>query len=110
MSFGSLGLCDELLKTVTEQGYAAPSPIQIEAIPVVLTQRDVMAVANTGTGKTASFTLPIIQLLAGSRTPHSQHVRALVITPTRELAAQVAQSVQSYSRHMNIRSAVVFGG
>jgi ATP-dependent RNA helicase RhlE len=110
MSFGSLGLCDELLKTITEQGYTAPSPIQMEAIPAVLTQRDVMAVANTGTGKTASFALPLIQLLSGGHAPHSQHVRALIITPTRELAAQVAQSVQSYSRHMNIRSAAVFGG
>jgi ATP-dependent RNA helicase RhlE len=110
MSFGSLGLCDELLKTVTEQGYKAPSPIQKEAIPVVLTQRDVMAVAHTGTGKTASFTLPMIQLLSGGHTPHSKHVRALVIAPTRELAAQVAQSVKIYSRHMNMRSAAVFGG
>ena len=110
MSFGSLGLCDELLKTVTEQGYTAPSPIQMEAIPAVFSQRDVMAVAHTGTGKTASFTLPMIQLLSGGHAAHSQHVRALIITPTRELAAQVAQSVQSYSRHMNIRSAAVFGG
>jgi ATP-dependent RNA helicase RhlE len=120
MSFGSLGLCDELLKTVAEQGYTAPSPIQIEAIPAVLSQRDVMAVAHTGTGKTAGFTLPMVQLLSGGHiqndtsqggtSPQAQYVRALVITPTRELAAQVAQSVQNYSRHMNIRSAAVFGG
>jgi ATP-dependent RNA helicase RhlE len=110
MSFTSLGLCDALLKAITEQGYTAPSPIQREAIPAVLTQRDVMAVAHTGTGKTASFTLPMVQLLSGGQAPQSQHVRALVITPTRELAAQVAQSVENYSRHMNIRSAAVFGG
>ena len=110
MSFGSLGLCDELLKTVAEQGYTTPSAIQIEAIPVVLSQRDVMAVAHTGTGKTAGFTLPMLQLLSGGSSGHAQNVRALVITPTRELAAQVAQSVQNYSRHMNVRCAAVFGG
>jgi ATP-dependent RNA helicase RhlE len=110
MSFGSLGLCDELLKTVAEQGYTTPSPIQIEAIPVVLSQRDVMAVAHTGTGKTAGFTLPMLQLLSGGSSGQAQYVRALVITPTRELAAQVAQSVQDYGRHMNVRSAAVFGG
>jgi len=110
MSFGFLGLCDELLKAVAEQGYTTPSPIQIEAIPVVLSQRDVMAVAHTGTGKTAGFTLPMVQLLSGGPSPQAQYVRALVITPTRELAAQVAECVQNYSRHMNIRSAAVFGG
>jgi ATP-dependent RNA helicase RhlE len=115
MSFGSLGLCDELLKTVAEQGYTTPSPIQIEAIPAVLSQRDVMAVAHTGTGKTAGFTLPILQLLSGGiiqdgPRPQALCVRALVITPTRELAAQVASSVKNYSRHMNICSAAVFGG
>lgn len=120
MTFGSLGLCDELLHTVVEQGYTTPSPIQIQAIPAVLSQRDVMAVAHTGTGKTASFTLPLLQLLAAeysqndiiqsSPSQQSQRVRALIITPTRELAVQVALSVQNYSRHMNIRSAAVFGG
>ena len=110
MSFGSLGLCDELLKAVAEQGYTTPTPIQLEAIPAVLSQRDVMAVAQTGTGKTAGFTLPMVQLLSGGPSPQGQSVRALVITPTRELAAQVVESVQNYSRHMNIRSAAVFGG
>jgi ATP-dependent RNA helicase RhlE len=110
MSFGSLGLCDELLKSVAEQGYTAPSPIQAEAIPAVLSRRDVMAVAHTGTGKTAGFTLPMVQLLSGGPSPQANHVRALVITPTRELAAQVADSVQNYSRHMNISSAAAFGG
>jgi ATP-dependent RNA helicase RhlE len=110
MPFGSLGLCNELLKSVAEQGYTSPSPIQIEAIPVVLSQRDVMAVANTGTGKTASFTLPMVQLLSRGVSSQPQCVRALVITPTRELAAQVAASIENYSRHMNIRSGAVFGG
>ncbi len=110
MSFGSLGLCDELLKAVAEQGYTTPSPIQIDAIPMVLSQRDVIAVAHTGTGKTASFTLPMVQLLSAGPSPQAHYVRALVITPTRELAAQVVDSVQNYSRHMNIRSTAVFGG
>ena len=110
MSFGALGLCDELLKTLAEQGYTKPSPIQVSAIPAVLSRRDVMAVAHTGTGKTAAFTLPILQLVSGGKSSQAQGVRALIIAPTRELAAQVAQSVQNYSRHMNIRSAGVFGG
>jgi ATP-dependent RNA helicase RhlE len=115
MSFGSLGLCGELLKTIAEQGYTTPSPIQIKAIPAVLSQRDVMAVAQTGTGKTAGFTLPMVQLMSGGafhsgQSPQAQRVRALIITPTRELAAQVAVSVQNYSRNMNICSAAVFGG
>ncbi|GAC19954.1 DEAD/DEAH box helicase [Paraglaciecola arctica] len=115
MSFGALGLCEELLKTVAEQGYTKPSPIQIKAIPAVLSGRDVMAVANTGTGKTAGFTLPVVQLLSGGAnmdapTLQAKCVRALVITPTRELAAQVADNVKNYSRRMNIRSVAVFGG
>jgi ATP-dependent RNA helicase RhlE len=110
MSFDALGLCDELLKAVAEKGYTLPSAIQVEAIPAVLSGRDIMAVANTGTGKTAGFTLPMVQLLSGGSSSQAKCIRALVITPTRELAAQVAQSVQDYSRHMNIRSAAVFGG
>jgi ATP-dependent RNA helicase RhlE len=110
MSFGSLGLCDELLKTVIEQGYKTPSPVQVAAIPAVLSQRDVMAVAQTGTGKTAGFTLPMVQLLFGGPSAKAQCVRALVITPTRELAAQVASSVQNYSRHLDISTAAAFGG
>lgn len=110
MSFGSLGLCDVLLKIVEEQGYTTATEIQYEAIPAVLSQRDVMAVAQTGTGKTAAFTLPMVQLLSGGPSPQSKTVRALVITPTRELAAQVEKSIQNYSRDMNIRSAAVFGG
>lgn len=110
MSFGALGLCDELLKTVTEQGYTTPSPIQAEAIPAVLSQRDVMAIARTGTGKTAGFTLPMLQLLSAGPSAQPSQVRALVIAPTRELAAQVASNVQTYSRHLTLRSAVVYGG
>lgn len=110
MSFDSLGLCDELLKSITQKGYTTPSPIQIKAIPAVLSQRDVIAVAQTGTGKTAGFTLPILHLLAGGPNPKTHSVRALIITPTRELAAQVNKSVKDYSHHLNIRSEAVFGG
>lgn len=110
MPFGALGLCDELLKAVAEQGYTTPSPIQREAIPAVLSHGDVMAVAHTGTGKTASFVLPVVQLLSAGSSSKTKCVRALIITPTRELAAQVAKSVQNYSRHLNIQSAAVFGG
>jgi len=110
MSFRDLGLRDELLKTVAEQGYITPSAIQAAAIPVVLSQCDVMAVAQTGTGKTAGFTLPMVQLLSGGASPQAQSIRALIITPTRELAAQVAVSIESYSRHLDIRTAAVFGG
>lgn len=110
MSFGTLGLCDELLKTVAEQGYTTPSPIQMEAIPAVLSGRDVMAIARTGTGKTAGFTLPMLQLLSAGSAAEPSQVRALVIAPTRELAAQVAGNVQTYSRHLTLRAAVVYGG
>ncbi|OUL56875.1 DEAD/DEAH box helicase [Pseudoalteromonas ulvae] len=110
MSFDALGLGNELVQAVTEQGYTTPTPIQAEAIPVVLSQRDVMAVANTGTGKTAAFTLPLLQLLSTGTAAQTKSVRALIITPTRELAAQVAKSVQQYSCHLAIRSAAVFGG
>jgi ATP-dependent RNA helicase RhlE len=110
MSFSSLGLCDELSKAVSEQGYTSPSPIQAEAIPAVLNQRDVLAIAQTGTGKTAAFTLPVLQLLLAKPKSKTGGVRALIITPTRELAAQVAASLATYSRHVSISSAPVFGG
>ena len=110
MSFSALHLSDELLKAIAEQGYTTPTAIQLEAIPAVLSGRDVMAAAQTGTGKTASFTLPMVQLLAGGESPRALHIRALVLTPTRELAAQVSESIQNYSRHLNILSAAAFGG
>lgn len=110
MSFDSLCLRDELLQAVAEQGYTTPTAIQLEAIPAILSGRDVMATAHTGTGKTASFTLPMVQLLSAGTRPKALQVRALVITPTRELAAQVSESVHNYSQHLNIRSAAVFGG
>ncbi len=110
MSFDSLGLSDKILQAITEQGYEKPSPIQEQAIPLVLAGRDVMAAAQTGTGKTAGFTLPILEILSRGQQASANQVRALILTPTRELAAQVADNVATYSRHLPLKSAVVFGG
>lgn len=109
MSFASLGLSTELLSAIKDQGYTTPTPIQLQAIPSILKGRDIIAAAQTGTGKTAGFTLPLLQLL--SNNPKSDHrIRALIVTPTRELAAQVQQSVATYGRHLPLKSCVVFGG
>jgi ATP-dependent RNA helicase RhlE len=111
MSFDSLGLSAGLLRAVSEQGYSEPTPIQKQAIPVVLKGGDILAGAQTGTGKTAGFTLPMLQRLSETNSGKKQRVvRALVLTPTRELAAQVAESVSNYSRHLPLNSAVIFGG
>ncbi|WP_086871695.1 ATP-dependent RNA helicase RhlE [Kosakonia pseudosacchari] len=112
MSFDALGLNPEILRAVAEQGYLQPTPIQQQAIPAVLQGRDLMASAQTGTGKTAGFTLPLLQRLIQNE-PHAKGrrpIRALILTPTRELAAQVGENVQAYSKYLNIRSLVVFGG
>lgn len=112
--FDEFGLAPPVLQALTDQGYVHPTPIQAQAIPVVLKGRDVMGAAQTGTGKTASFSLPIIQLLLAhantSASPARHPVRALVLTPTRELADQVADNVKAYSRHTSLRATVVFGG
>jgi len=111
MSFDTLGLSAELLRAVSEQGYTEPTPIQRKAIPVILQGKDVMAGAQTGTGKTAGFTLPLLQRLSENPISNGRHpVRVLVLTPTRELAAQVGESVETYGRHLSLRSAVIFGG
>ncbi|MGB5640731.1 MAG: DEAD/DEAH box helicase, partial [Sedimenticolaceae bacterium] len=112
MSFESLGLSAELLRALADQGYTTPTPIQKAAIPVILQGRDVLAAAQTGTGKTAGFTLPLLQLLmiASERDNRPNQPRVLILTPTRELAAQVEESVTTYGRHLQIRSAVIFGG
>jgi len=110
MSFKDLGLSDALLKAVKEKGYTTPSPIQEKAIPQILAGKDVLASAQTGTGKTAGFTLPVLQYLSETKHPKYRPVRALVLTPTRELAAQVYDNIREYSKHLNIYSAVVFGG
>jgi ATP-dependent RNA helicase RhlE len=112
--FDALGLLPELLRAVADEGYTEPTPIQAQAIPLVLQRRDVMGAAQTGTGKTAGFTLPILQLLAPqantSLSPARHPTRALILTPTRELAAQIEESVRAYGRHLPLRATVVFGG
>lgn len=110
MSFASLGLSAPILEAVAKQGYEKPSPIQEQAIPAILAGKDVMAAAQTGTGKTAGFTLPLLERLANGRPARSNHLRALVLTPTRELAAQVGESVATYGKNLRLSSAVVFGG
>jgi ATP-dependent RNA helicase RhlE len=111
MSFNTLGLSAELLRAVSEQGYTEPTPVQSKAIPAILEGKDIMAGAQTGTGKTAGFTLPLLQRLSeGAATSGRRPIRALVLTPTRELAAQVGESVEIYGRHLPLRSTVVFGG
>lgn len=110
MTFEKLGLSEELLRSVRETGYTSPTPIQAQAIPAILEGNDVMAAAQTGTGKTAGFTLPLLQLLNEKPPVKNNRARALVLTPTRELAAQVQESVFTYGKHLSLRSAVVFGG
>lgn len=121
MSFNTLGLRDEILTAISEAGYTEPTPIQQQAIPVVLQGRDLMACAQTGTGKTAGFTLPILQLLSQKNSSKSQAkhqdkrsnrrpVRALILSPTRELAAQIHENLLTYSQYLKLRSLVVFGG
>ncbi|BBI92938.1 putative RNA helicase [Serratia symbiotica str. Tucson] len=112
MSFKTLGLSAEILRAVEEQGYREPTPIQRQAIPMVLAGRDLMASAQTGTGKTAGFTLPLLQLLSQHEQPAKgrRPVRALILTPTRELAAQIGENVDAYSKYLRLRSLVVFGG
>ena len=110
MSFQSLGLSDALLKAISKKGYTTPSPIQEKAIPPVLEGRDVLASAQTGTGKTAGFTLPLLHYLSENPKAKFRPIRALILTPTRELAAQVHESVKDYSEFLDIRSTVIFGG
>ncbi|SES21708.1 ATP-dependent RNA helicase RhlE [Vreelandella subterranea] len=110
MNFSDLGLDADLLRAVTDQGYREPTPIQRQAIPVVLQGRDLLASAQTGTGKTAGFTLPMLQRLSAGKPATKRQVRALVLTPTRELAAQVGESVTTYGKHLSLRSHIIFGG
>jgi len=110
--FASLGLAEPLLRAVSDNGYTSPTPIQAQAIPLVMAGRDLLAAAQTGTGKTAGFTLPLLHRLSTSpqRERRAGRPRALILTPTRELAAQVHESVETYGRHLSIKSAVMFGG
>jgi len=114
IQFSSLNLSPQILRAIEEEGYTEPTPIQAQAIPHILANRDLMAMAQTGTGKTAAFTLPLLQQLlphaSNSASPARHPIRALILTPTRELAIQVEKSVETYSRHLPLRSTVVFGG
>ena len=109
MLFNELGLSAELLRAVADQGYETPTPIQRQAIPHILEGHDILAGAQTGTGKTAGFTLPMLQLMEDHQSGH-RHIRALVLTPTRELAAQVNESVQTYGKYLPVRSMEIYGG
>ena len=110
MSFNSLGLSQALLKAISKKGYTTPSPIQEKAIPPIIEGKDVLASAQTGTGKTAGFTLPLLHLLSENPKEKYRPIRALILTPTRELAAQVYNNVKEYSEFLNLQSAVIFGG
>ncbi|MDP8032936.1 DEAD/DEAH box helicase [Pasteurella atlantica] len=110
IQFNQLGLSAPILKAVTEQGYETPTPIQQQSIPAVLLGKDLMAAAQTGTGKTAGFTLPILEILSKGQSAKSNQARALILTPTRELAAQIAENVSLYGQYLSLKSAVVFGG
>lgn len=112
MSFNTLGLSAELLRAVAEQGYSKPTLVQSRAIPIILEGKDILAGAQTGTGKTAGFALPLLQRLseAPAQGKGKQSIRALILTPTRELAAQVEESVAAYGRHLPLKSTVIFGG
>ncbi|MFA6196166.1 MAG: DEAD/DEAH box helicase [Sulfurimonas sp.] len=111
MSFKQLGLIEPLLKALKEQGYSEPTPVQKQAIPVILAKKDILAGAQTGTGKTAGFTLPMLQLLSQHKHTNARpDIRALILTPTRELASQVAESVEIYGKHLPFKSTVIFGG
>ena len=109
-TFSNLGLAETLLRAVEAQGYTIPTPIQLQAIPAVLSGRDLMAAAQTGTGKTAAFSLPLLQRLAADTTAQRRTPRALILTPTRELAAQIQECLVQYGANLRLKSAVVFGG
>jgi ATP-dependent RNA helicase RhlE len=112
MSFSTLGLCEPILKAIKEQGYDTPTPVQKQAIPIVLAKKDILAGAQTGTGKTAGFTLPLLELLTRNKhnTSTTHQVSALILTPTRELAAQVGESVKVYGKYLPYKSTIIFGG
>ncbi len=111
MTFTGLGIAEPLTRALDEAGYREPTPIQRQAIPVLLEGRDLLGLAQTGTGKTAAFCLPLMQQLMGAHEPRKSHsVRALILAPTRELAIQIHESVRTYSRHLHLRSGVVVGG
>ncbi|MGS0728059.1 DEAD/DEAH box helicase, partial [Shewanella sp. 0m-11] len=110
MPFSKLGLSTPIVKAVTEQGYTSPTPIQAKTIPVILSQRNLIAAAQTGTGKTASFVLPILEMLSQAETQRKKRIRALILTPTRELAVQVEDNISQYGKHLNLTSMAMYGG
>ena len=109
-SFQSLGLSDDILRAVTECGYTTPTPIQQQAIPTVMAGHDLLAAAQTGTGKTAGFTLPLLHKLSQTKTDGKPVIKALILTPTRELAAQVEDNLNTYAKYTGLKSLVIFGG
>ena len=109
-NFDSLGLSKELLRAVEYQGYTTPTPVQVQSIPPLLAGRDVLGVAQTGTGKTAAFALPVLQIMSRSKPQGRRHIRALILSPTRELAAQIEERFSAYSEHLDIKHKVIFGG
>jgi ATP-dependent RNA helicase RhlE len=111
MLFKSLHLIDPILKAVSEEGYTVPTPIQAQSIPIILQGTDLLGCAQTGTGKTAAFAIPILQLLSLAKPHHKQKkIRSLIVTPTRELAIQIGESFNAYGRHTGLVSTVIFGG
>lgn len=110
MSFSNLGLCDPILKALEEQGYSTPTPIQKQVIPVILSGKDVMATAQTGTGKTAAFVLPLLERFNNAPTLRARSIRALILVPTRELAIQVANNAAAYAKHLKLSSMTAYGG
>ena len=110
MTFSQFGLSDAILQAISEQGYTTPTPIQEKAIPVVLAGRDLLATAQTGTGKTASFVLPLLQMLNGERQRRAKRLRALILVPTRELAVQVESNISLYGKYLSLRSMTMVGG
>src|SRR5512145_1125925 len=111
MSFQSLNLIQPILDSLREEGYTIPTPIQKEAIPVILQGKDLLGCAQTGTGKTAAFAIPILQFLSQSKSNDKKRkIRSLIVTPTRELAIQIGESFKAYGRHTGLRQTVVFGG
>ncbi len=112
MSFEKLNLIKPLLTALTSEGYTIPTPIQVQAIPVILERKDLIGCAQTGTGKTAAFAIPILQILTAEKHPHNSRrlIKSLILTPTRELAVQIGESFDAYGRHTGLKKAVVFGG
>lgn len=110
MPFSNLGLCDPILQAIEDLGYSTPTPIQKQAIPIILSGKDLIATAQTGTGKTASFVLPILEMFNKDRKLRGKRIRALILTPTRELAVQVEANIAEYSKHLNLSSMSIYGG